>query len=413
MTLDPSETGRALARRLALPLYLPMVLILTGRGMLVPIIPLYLRESGLSYTMVTVILAAAGLGAVLGGLPVGAVAGKAGPEILFLVTTVVSAAAAALLGVSTLVFALVVFQVAAGVGAVGVRVASQMLIIGAVPPTLRGRGMSMVGGSMRVGMFIGPLIGGLIADLFGFVMAFVACGLMTISGLVPFLATRRAAEGGRRFEPPSVPFANLRTALRRNLGLLLLAGTGTALVMTVRSGRNVVVPLIGEDLGLSATAVGALVAIGTGADLLLVPIAGYAMDRFGRLAAIVPAFSLLGVGLLVLGLTHDTAGAIVAGIVMGIGNGMSAGTMLTLGGDLAPADSGPFLSALGMMQDLGVVVGPIIVGWLADTAGLSVSALILAGVMFLAIAWIIVVLGDTARPSRPWLVSRLDHPRLS
>ena len=87
--------------------------------------------------------------------------------------------------------------------------------------------------------------------------------------------------------------------------------------------------------------------------------------------------------------------------------------MLTLGGDLAPPDSGPFLSALGMMQDLGVVVGPIIVGWLADTAGLNVSALILAGVMFLAIAWIIVVLGDTARPSRPWLVSRLDHPRLS
>ena len=104
------------------------------------------------------------------------------------------------------------------------------------------------------------------------------------------------------------------------------------------------------------------------------------MDRFGRLYRDrAGALSLLGVGLLVLGLTHDATGAIVAGVVMGIGNGMSAGTMLTLGGDLAPTDAGPFLSALGMMQDLGVVVGPIVVGWLADTAGLDVSAIVLAG----------------------------------
>jgi MFS family permease len=408
VTTDPSETGRALARRLALPVYVPMVLILTGRGMLVPILPIYLRESGLSYTMVTVVLAAAGLGAVLGGLPVGAVAGKLGPEVLLVGATLISAAAAALLGASTLVFALVVFQVSAGVGAVGVRVASQMFIISGVPVALRGRGMSMIGGSMRVGMFVGPLIGGLVADLFGFVVAFFACGLVTMTGLVPFLATRRPTDGRRRFEPPTVPLASLSSALRRHFGLLLLAGTGTALVMTVRSGRNVVVPLIGEDLGLSATAVGALVAIGTGADLLLVPVAGLMMDRFGRLYAIVPAFSLLGLGLLILGLTHDATGAIVAGVVMGVGNGMSAGTMLTLGGDLAPIESGPFLSALGMMQDLGVVVGPIIVGWLADSAGLYTSALILAGVMFLAIVWIIVILGDTARPSRPWLVRRLE-----
>ena len=75
-------------------------------------------------------------------------------------------------------------------------------------------------------------------------------------------------------------------------------------------------------------------------------------------------------------------------------------------GDLAPPDSGPFLSALGMMQDLGVVLGPLLVGWLADAAGLEVSAIVLAVVMFVAIAWIVVVLGDTARPTRPWIVSR-------
>jgi MFS family permease len=132
------------------------------------------------------------------------------------------------------------------------------------------------------------------------------------------------------------------------------------------------------------------------------------MDRFGRLHAIVPAFSLLGVGMLVLGLSDDTTGAVVAGVIMGIGNGLSSGSLLTLGADLAPADAGPFLAALGMLQDGGFVIGPVLVGWLADSVGLGSSAVVLSMVMFVAIAWIVVVLGDTAAPTRPWLVARLE-----
>ncbi len=376
--------------------------------MLLPIVPLYLREAGLSYTLVSVVLAATGLGAVLGGLPSGSVARRLGPELLFVLAALVSAAAAVLLGVSTAVLALVAFQLGAGVGSAGLRIAAQMLVNEAAPVRLRGRGMSMLGGGVRVAMFVGPIIGGVTVDVAGFTTAFALCGIVTLIGLVPFLAVRRTRPVGERFDRPTVPMSNLREALASHLGLLLLAGTGTALVMTVRAGRNAVVPLIGDDLGLSATAVGALVAIGTGADLLLFPVAGWLMDRFGRLFAIVPAFTLLGLGMFVLGLSDTTGGAVVAGVIMGVGNGMSAGTMLTLGGDLAPPDAGPFLAALGTMQDLGVVIGPIVVGWLADTAGLYESAIVLGVVMFAAIAWIVVALGDTARPSRPWLIRLLD-----
>lgn len=403
-----SETGRSFARRLAIEVYAPWVLAQLGRGMLVPVVPLYLRDAGLSYTLVAVVLASLGLGAVLGGLPAGSAAGRFGPEWLFAAATLATGLTAMLLGISTAVLALVAFRLLYGMGAVGMRVSVQMLVNAAAPVRLRGRGMSFLGGAVRLAFFVGPLLGGVLVDTVGFTATFVVCGVTTLLGLVPFFAVRRDRPAGERFDRPTVPWSSLSDALRRQRGLLVLAGTGSALVMTVREGRNVVVPLIGDDLGLSATAVGALVAIGTGADLLLFPVAGWLMDRFGRLHAIVPAFSLLGVGMLVLGLSGTTNGAIVAGVIMGVGNGMSAGTMLTLGGDLAPADAGPFLAALGMMQDSGVVIGPIVVGWLADTAGLQTSALVLAVVMFVAVAYIVVVLGDTARPSRPWLVARLE-----
>lgn len=406
---DPTAaTGRAVARRLAVAVYLPWVLVNMGRGMLVPVVPLYLRDAGLSYTMVTVVVAATGIGAVLGGLPVGRAAQRYGPEWLFAVSTVITGVMATLIGISTAVLALIAFHVAGGFGSVGLRIGVQMIVNEAAPLELRGRAMSLLGGGVRAAFFVGPILGGVLVDIAGFTTTFAACGVISIVGLAPFVAARREVGGRARFTRPPATGGRLADALRHHGGLLALAGIGVALVMTVRAGRNVIVPLIGDDLEMSATAVGALVAIGTGADLLLFPISGYLMDRFGRLAAIVPAFSLLGVGMFVLGARPTVVGAIVAGVVMGVGNGMSAGTMLTLGGDLAPSDPGPFLSAFGMTQDVGVILGPVVVGWLADAAGLRVSAIVLAVVMFAAVGWIIVVLGDTSRPSRPWLVQRLD-----
>jgi MFS family permease len=380
-----------------------------GRGMLVPIVPLYLLDSGLTYTMISVILAATGLGAIIGGLPIGKFAGRSGPELLFVGSTLATTATAALFGVSTAVLALIVFRLVYGMGAVGLRVSVQMLIRDALPPESFGRGFSGLGGAIRFASFLGPLLGGAAADLAGFSIAFALSGALSMAALVPFWIVRSNRPSGQRFDRPEVPLKSLRSALASHGKLIALAGIGPALVLTVRTGRQTVVPLIGDDLGLGATAVGALVAVGTLADLLLFPVSGFLMDRFGRLFAIVPAFSLLAFGMLILGLSSTTGGVVLAGVVMGVGNGMSAGTMFTLGADLAPKESGPFLAAMGMMQDIGVVIGPLLVGWLADSVGLTQSALVMSVVMFFGIAWIVIAIGDTAKPSRPWLVPLLEN----
>jgi MFS family permease len=120
------------------------------------------------------------------------------------------------------------------------------------------------------------------------------------------------------------------------------------------------------------------------------------MDRFGRLFAIVPSFSLMAVGLLLIGLADTTTGVVVGTIVTGVGNGMSAGTMLTYGSDLAPADDpGPFLAGLNVMTYTGRVVGPLLVGWFADAVGLGTSAVALSVVLAVGVAWIVVIVGET------------------
>jgi len=41
-------------------------------GMLIPVLPVCLRDNGLSFSSISVVLASAGLGSILGGLPSGA-----------------------------------------------------------------------------------------------------------------------------------------------------------------------------------------------------------------------------------------------------------------------------------------------------------------------------------------------------
>jgi predicted MFS family arabinose efflux permease len=74
--------------------------------------------------------------------------------------------------------------------------------------------------------------------------------------------------------------------------------------------------------------------------------------------------------------------------------------MLTLGSDLAPEDSpGQFLSALASIQNLGRIIGPMMVGCFADAAGLSVAAIALAVTVFVALAWIMLLVGETGKPT--------------
>ncbi len=384
-------------RKLVMPIYAPVVLSYIGLGMLVPVLPLYLTDAGISLRLVSVVLASLGLGASLGGLPAGALIGRFGERAVVIAAVIVFGGATALLGVTDVALALAALRIASGAANAAVRLSRQTYITRRVGLGHRGRAMSMIGGSFRMSMFVGPLAGGALVDAVGFSSTFAIAGALSLTGLVPLVLDRE--------ELPMLPDAGtparrvgILRAIATHRRLLASAGVVPMLVMAVREGRLVVIPLIGDELGLSPTAVGALVTVGTAADLLLFPVAGWVMDRFGRLVAMVPAFGLIALGLVLLGVADDTATAVIAGAVIGIGNGMSSGTMLTLGSDLAPPDSpAQFLAGMATIQDGGRVLGPLIVGVVGDALGLGAASIALAAVLVAAVAWLVTVVGETGR----------------
>lgn len=388
--------ARAVLGRLIRPVYVPSIASGIAVGMLVPVLPLYLRDNGLSFSSVSAVLAAAGIGSIVGGIPSGVLLARFRERHVLAGALVIMAVTSAALGLVTTTLALVAFRLMFGMGLSGYRLAIQSHVTRAVDTRTRGRAMAFIGGSMRVALFVGPLLGGLLLDQVGFDATFVVCGALVLVGLVGTISASSPADADVEME---VSGGRVMATFRQHSHRMLLGGFAAALVMTGREGRHVVLPLIADDLGLSPVAVGALVAVGTGADLALFPLSGHLMDRYGRLFAMVPAFSLMAVGLTLLALAHTAFMVGVAGVVIGVGNGMSSGTLLTLGSDMAPSESpGPFLAGMGTLGDSGKVWGPLVVGLVADAAGLSTSAAVLGAIMAVAVVYLVVLVGETSAP---------------
>lgn len=386
-------------RRLILPVYLPCFFINGGTAMLVPLLPLYLASVGLSESVLGVVIAAAGVGGMASLIGWGRLIDRLGENTVLVLSVAVIVCSVAAFGVIGSAVALGALRLFGGAGSAGWVLSRQTFLTHATDPQTRGKAMALFGGTTRSAFLVGPVIAGAVAEVAGYPTAFLVCAITTGAGAVPLLFLPQGVGQGHRSGPAAGRESDkhgARPSLLPHTRNLILAGSGQVLVIAVRSGRFVVLPLIGESVGLSPADVGFLVGLGGLADLMLFPVSGVLMDRFGRLYAIVPAFTMMGAGLFLLAAATTGLAVTIAAVVIGIGNGLGSGTMLTLSADLAPAEApSGFLAALGTIRDAGRVAGPLAVGVITDAASLSVSATVMGATALAAAAVIAFGIGET------------------
>ena len=389
---QPSHSVWAELRRLVPPLYLPVFAMTSGMTIALPLVPLYLEDIGISLSMVGLIMGATGIGAALVGIPASAFAERFTNDHLMLVAVVASATSLMLFGFVELAAVLVLLRLVSGFGFGAMGQSRQLFITRGVPIHFRGRVTSGMGGTHRLALAVGPVLGGAVATVWGFSAAFVVAGCAAAAGLA-FWIVPGGREVAAETQQDHIPvFASLRRHRRR----VFLGGFGPMLIQAGREGRYVVIPLIADRLGLSLAEIGGLLAVGTVVDFMIFPISGVLMDRFGRLYSIVPAFTVMAIGMVLLGLADNATDVAIASVLIGLGNGATSGAVLTLGADLAPeGEQGPYLAGFNLVSNLGLFVGPFVVGTVADASGLDASAFVLGAILMAGVAWIALVVGET------------------
>lgn len=374
------------------PVYVPTFLLALGRGLLIPVLPVYLLSLDISYTWVTFAIASIGIGTIVGDLPAGFLLGHVSAKRTMQLGIACMGVGLATMAITQSYWMLVAFYFVVGVGNALYNISRHLYLRSETPLSQRGRAIALFGGINRIGTFVAPVIGGYLSVAFGPQAVFLLFALLAaVAYLFP---TRYAAVREPESRPPENvrgrlhnPLAGLHQLLHSNASVLVPAGLGQFLAQAIRAGRPVIVPLFAADiLGLDEVAIGWIMTIASGIDMSLFYPAGLIMDRFGRKYAYVPCFLIQGIAMALIPLTTGFFSLALVSSLMGLGNGIGSGTMMTLGADLAPREStGEFLGVWRLIGDLGQTSAPIVVGNVADLfhylpyAALVVAAMGIAG----------------------------------
>ncbi len=106
------------------------------------------------------------------------------------------------------------------------------------------------------------------------------------------------------------------------------------------------------------------------AGTVMMPVLGRLGDLFGRRRVFLAALSLLLAGSVVGGLATTMATLLTARVVQGLGGGGLLVLVQAVVADLVPARRrAPVMTLVGAVFALGAVLGPVLGGWLTDTAG--------------------------------------------
>ena len=403
-----SKSNSSILRGLVLPIYVPQMLQGTLLQLAAPILPLYLHEKMEANEATTgAIVSMIGLGGTCTSAFAGVIIARVGERLGMLAGIGLIGLGATLCGLSAVapwLWVVAVGQFCIGVG-VSFTVVSRMAFIAAqVPKRLRGRANSVMGGVMRVSGVVGPLSGGIIAQAAGQPSVFwsqlvvAAAAFAVVGSAMPSNPSNKVTgtTGGRR----TSCCAGQRPAW---LGTLLQLAPAGFVFMLVRTARVLLIPLRARDLGLSDAEVGAATATTFFADAVTFPLAGLIMDSRGRKWAGVPSLLLQGVGMAVMAYAESVPLLVIAAVVLGVGNGLSSGLVMTIMQDAAPAEArSEFIGAFKLVNDLGQFSGPLLTGFIAYAASLKLAALVIGFCALVGALWFGVCVPESLeRKSKP------------
>jgi MFS family permease len=376
-------------RQIALTAFGPSLLFGLGEGAILPVIPLTARAMGASVPVTALLVGLIGIGSLLSNIPASLITMRHGERWTIVAGAIWCAIAMALCGWSGHIGVFAIGTLMIGMSQAVFSLARQSYLTEVVPVEFRARAMSTLGGSMRIGMFIGPFVAAAAIHFYGLagaygvgMVALLASG--ALAARMPDLTAHAAGEH-RDVTSAKPKTATILSTLRANRHVFVTLGLGMLLVSAVRTTRQTVIPLWADHLALEASVIAVIYGLASGVEMLLFYPAGKVMDQMGRRWVVVPSLVIMGAGLLALPHTHNAQTLLLVAMAIAFGNGIGSGMMMTLGADHSPRDGrAHFLGLWRLMADVGASCGPVLLSLLAATLTLG-AGIAATGVMaFLA-----------------------------
>ncbi|NCV43499.1 MAG: MFS transporter [Actinobacteria bacterium] len=380
-------------------------LVAIGFGLIIPAIPIFARTFGVTNTLIGLIISSFAIMRFLSGLFSGKLVDRFGERLVLGSGLLMVSVFTLLAGLAQSYGQLLFFRTAGGLGSSMFSVSAGALLLRVVGDDQRGRAQSLYNGGFIAGGVAGPAFGGALLAISPRAPFFIYTALLIVAGTVSliFLHEKRLGSASKSVVSDG-PALTIREALkiRPYLYSLFLAFLGSWIFFGMRSS---ILPLYAiDDLGVSTAVVGLSFTLALIAQGAVMVRAGKYSDKNGRRPVILVGFAITLVSLILLTLSTNVTFYLISMLVLGLGAGFatSAGAIV---GDVIKGKSGKVYAFWQMAGDAGMMVGPLLLGVVADLFTYRTAVLVSALVFSLAILIAIRIpetnsarLGDSAKP---------------
>lgn len=344
--------------------------VMVGFGVVIPVLPVYVRSFGVGYIEVGAVVSAFALMRLLAMPLVGKLLDKTGERTILAIGIGIVAVSSALVGLAETYPQVLLLRGAGGIGSAMFSVSAMTLLLASTAPKSRGRAVGFYHTGFLIGGMAGPAVGGVLATISLTAPFFFYAATLTIAGVVALVLLHRKQRDLADASEPPTPLRTVFGDVRFQAACLANLAQGWA-AMGVRTALIPV--LVVEVLHSEPAWTGIAFAVSAVVQALVLRPAGHFVDTVGRKPAIVGAFAVGSVVLLGIPFAPNIWVLIVLLSLFGAAAAFMGTAPAASVGDAAGARGGKPVATFQAFADIGAIVGPLVAGVLVDAFSFQVA----------------------------------------
>ncbi|MNB95666.1 Tetracycline resistance protein, class B [compost metagenome] len=362
----------SLSKSAKFPLFILMLnlfIALLGQGMVIPILPEYLKQFNAAGAAAGYLIAAFGAAQFIFSPIGGQLSDRLGRKPMLIAGLLLTVVSDLLFAVGDTLTLLYIARFIGGIG-VGIMVPANMAYVADITtPDTRAKGMGYLGAAMNLGMVLGPGLGGLIAELGIRIPYFFAGGLGFIAMLLSFFmpetlpkSLRTAAKpAGSRDSIRGMLMSSFRTSYFGYLLLILIITFG------LMNYETVYALFVEQKYGYDAAQISILITVGAVIGIVVqVWLLDWFIKKLGEMKLIRISLIMTAAALLLMIVKVNLVYLLLVSGLFFAFNAFMRPTLSTLISNSAGDRQGYAAGLTTTYTSIGSILGPVIAGQLFD-----------------------------------------------
>jgi MFS family permease len=357
-------------------------MIMSG-GALGPVLPMIRDEMSASYSQISIVIACLGIVRIFLAVPSGVLADRFDKKKILLVGGFLSIGGLLGLSFSQTIFQLIGSRILIGAGQIISQITTMVTLVHMASPNAKGAMLSINGAAHSTGGIISSALAGILAGWYNWRLPFQVIAVLIFLSMITMAATYTdQRQNYKRAEDPGG--MQIKPHLGKNFkaGIFEMAPIFAISLFAFfyrTSFRQTLIPFYAKDvLHIDVVALGFYMSlmrcISTGSMFIF----GFASDRYGRKAAVIPGMLFSMIAVMALFLPMELNPLLLACILVGMGGTINNMPSILIS-DLVPSRSlGRLMGITRIFGDSGYFLGPVIVGSLLDHFGFRIPLYFIA-----------------------------------